>query len=263
MRLAAKPVLAAMAPVLAAVALVAAGCGDDDSGPRPSSSFDVVEDVIYTEGLAADLFLVEEPDGKPTIVWVHGGGFTSGSKDNITDLAETFARRGYPGMAIDYRLSMGGPWFPATTLDDPALRLAASEAVEDATAAVDWLQSDDAHQRGIGTERVVVAGYSAGGITAIGAAAGGREPRIAAAISIAGAAVDPAALTSGTPPLLLLHGDQDDVVPIRLAQATCAAVAERSGECTLETFKGVGHYLPYDQIDQVESAVDAFLAGLQ
>ncbi len=252
-------------PVVLVVTSACNGAGPTATATTLSGGVRVMTDVPFAANLAADLYLPAEPSAKPTIVWIHGGGFTAGSKTQMNGLAAELARRGYPGMAIDYRLSDGGPWFPAAALDDPALRAAAADAVEDAGKAVVWLRSADGRRRGVGGERVVVAGYSAGGITAASLAAEGDDAidgALVGAIAIAGAAIDPSALSPSAPPLLLVHGTLDDVVPIALARATCASAERVASTCTVDAVPGAGHALPFDDPDRVTSSIEAFLAAI-
>ena len=89
-----------------------------------------------------------------TIVFVHGGGFTSGDKETLT--AGTFGpvlaqlERGFDLVSIDYRLAPVHP-FPAA-LDDVAL-------------AISWVRSRGP-VHGLDTRQVIVLGHSAGGILA-------------------------------------------------------------------------------------------------
>ncbi len=257
-----RSLVLASALVVAVTACASGGTADQTTTTTAPTPVEVVRDVLYAPGLRADLYQAEGSEGKPTIVWIHGGGFTTGDKTQLATMAEDFARLGYPGMAIQYRLSEGGPWFPASSLEDPELKAATGKAVEDARRAVEWLSSDEAAERGFGGDDVVLAGYSSGGITAVSAGAAADGPPIAGAVGIAGAAIDPATLDGSSPPVLLLHGDLDDVVPITLAKATCAAAARQSAECTLETVVGAGHGLPFEQPAAVESSIEAFLVGL-
>ena len=43
----------------------------------------------------------------PTIVWIHGGGWVAGSKDQIANYARILAGRGYTAVAVDYSLAPG------------------------------------------------------------------------------------------------------------------------------------------------------------
>jgi len=61
-----------------------------------------------------------------------------------------------------------------------------------------------------------------------------------AAVSVSGAAIDTAALANPHPPLFLIHGDLDDVIPATLADATCQA-ATAGGSCEVRHLDEVGH----------------------
>jgi dienelactone hydrolase len=57
--------------------------------------------------LQADLFLPAAAEPAPLIVWMHSGGFRSGSREHPahTRIAAEFARHGYAMAFIDYRLA--------------------------------------------------------------------------------------------------------------------------------------------------------------
>jgi acetyl esterase/lipase len=87
---------------------------------------------------------------RPVLLFVHGGGFTGGSKagngfypQNVTAWA---ARNGYVGVNIDYRLAPAAPW--------PAGR-------DDIAAAINWVRANIA-QYGGDPQHIVLWGHSAG-----------------------------------------------------------------------------------------------------
>ena len=83
----------------------------------------------------------------PAVVLVHGGGWGSGSRDNLAPMAIRLAERGYAAATVSYRLS-GQARYPA--------------AVHDVKAAVRWVRSQ-AGRYGIDAAHIAVAGASAGG----------------------------------------------------------------------------------------------------
>lgn len=110
---------------------------------------DVVADVAYRETPAGDLHLdlyAPPDDGPhPAVVYLHGGAWRSGEKGQFDALARSLARRGYAGLAANYRLS-GTATYPA--------------AVRDVRAAVRWARADP---RDLGLDgRVAAVGQSAG-----------------------------------------------------------------------------------------------------
>lgn len=221
------------APLLRALLAV----GLAATAPCAGQPVRVQRDIEFTSGLKADLYLPGDPRGAPAVVLLHGGGFTKGDRSQMDRTAQALAERGILAATIDYRLSEGS-WFPATRLEDQGLRAAAARARDDALQAVGWLRSRSA-SLGFDGRRIVVAGYSAGGIAALEAATHGDA--VAGGFAIAGAAADLDAIDAGDPPLVAAHGATDRMVPLALARATCER-AERVGvPCELLVFPGVGH----------------------
>ena len=243
--------LVALMTVLA-LAITAACAGKNDPTRPP-----VAAGIEYSPGLHLDLYRpVRGIAPLRAIVLVHGGGFSSGSRADLAGLAEALAYHGYVTASIDYRLTEGS-WFPAQELTDPGLVAAAALARQDADAAVEWLRSQAKTYR-IDPDRIAIAGFSAGAITAIEVATH-PPPAVWAGVSIAGAAIDTAALAGPHPPLFLVHGDADDVIPPALADATCEAAAATGG-CTVYHVDQVGHdVLSSNRFQDVVGQIDDFL----
>lgn len=91
------------------------------------------------------------PRASPIVVFVHGGAFVRGDKSSDVGLYDNllywFARQGFLGVNVEYRLAPQAP-FPG--------------AVDDLAAALDWLQAHAADYGG-DTSRVLLIGHSAGG----------------------------------------------------------------------------------------------------
>ena len=113
---------------------------------------------------------VEVPGGSavPTILYLHGGGYTVGSvRTHRALVARLAAATGGRGLTVDYRLGPEHP-FPA--------------AVDDAAAAYRWLV-----RSGVDPRRIVVAGDSAGGgltVALLVALRDAGDPRPAAGVCI-------------------------------------------------------------------------------
>lgn len=194
-----------------------------------------------------------DPAGAPargTIVFLHGGGFTSGDKSDkvgLTGPVLSQTARGWDVVSVNYRLNQDGfaPW--------PA-------AIEDVEAAIGWIRTNG-RDVGVTPERIVTAGHSAGGTlaTLAGVAWNTADPAYASVTRIDGW-VDLAGITDfrisngsiwGTPwwgsalalaertspvshvdaedpPGHVIHGDSDGIVSVANAHLLKAA-ADRSG----------------------------------
>lgn len=140
--------------------------------------------------LKLDIIVPPESSGKllPLIVWLHGGAFSGGDKDDAAGLLLTYARAGYVVASVNYRLT------PDNHLN-PSLRMQAIvQASEDAMNAIRFLKVN-ATAYHIDPSRVATLGASAGGgLSLINAVAydtlpgtlsdfSGVSSRVAAAVS--------------------------------------------------------------------------------
>ena len=155
-------------------------------------------------------------------MWVHGGSFCCGDKTSpeIVDEANTFARKGYFNVSINYRLEPGGCSAGGPTAD---LLTAIQEARDDAKTAVRFLRTNAALY-GIDETRIAIGGSSAGAITALNVGFTSSEDppaAVAGAVSLSGAAIlSGGTIGAGDAPSLLFHGTADTVVPYQWAVNT-------------------------------------------
>jgi len=248
-----------------AVAFVASGC--QPSGRYFNEVFSSAvrtADIQYgaapdengvTERLLLDLY---QPAGdqqarRPAIVWVHGGGFRSGSKANMAADAASFARRGYVTVTINYRLR------------DDNIGQAIADAQHDAQAAVRWLRRF-ADQYRVDVNRIAIGGSSAGAITALYVANHSEDPGtsgnpgfrsdVQVALSRSGFG---GFYSAGDPPIALFHGTADGTVPYQTAVDTCRNHRAAGNVCQLTTYQGAGHGLYADHRDDIVAKSAAFL----
>lgn len=133
------------------------------SGPRHSA---LIERNVSYGPLplvhSLDIYRPDRPGPHPVVLYVHGGGFRSLSKDSHWIMGLKFAQAGFVVFNINYRLAPAHK-FPA--------------APEDVSRAWAWVQDHAAAHDGDPT-RVVLAGESAGGnlVTALTAACVQRRP---------------------------------------------------------------------------------------
>jgi acetyl esterase/lipase len=93
---------------------------------------------------------------QPLVVWIHGGGFFQGGKEENRDKALSYARAGYVSATINYRLTDGNESSKATRIK------AQTQAAEDVANAIRFLRQNAANFH-IDSSRVATLGGSAGG----------------------------------------------------------------------------------------------------
>jgi hypothetical protein len=178
--------------------------------------------LTAADGVRLHAWFIPAPDGAPALVWSHGNG---GNVAGRVGVLLALATRGIGVLAYDYRgygLSEGRP----------------SEAgvYRDAEAAYDQLRAD-----GAPASRIVAFGESLGGAVSIHLAT--RRPCAAVAVvssftrlrdvarhhygvlaQLAGDRFDSLARVPGlSVPILVAHGEQDELVPFALGERLFAA----------------------------------------
>lgn len=225
-----------------------------------------VDQYGVTQALKLDMY---RPTGdtvanRPAIVWVHGGSFSSGSKTSpeLVDESNTFARKGYVNVSINYRLSHLG-CIPVSAECITAIR----DAWHDAQAAVRFLRANAATY-GVDPTRIAIGGSSAGAITALNVLYGpdevgssgnpGYASTVRAAVSLSGASI----LTTPDPgegPALFFHSTRDPLVSFSWAASTYYNATKAGDHAELTTWDEATH-VPYAQHrDQIVAETTNFL----
>lgn len=142
--------------------------------PRLPDGIDRRRDLTYGTDRRekVDLYLPSgptPPGGWPVILWVHGGAFVSGSRDNIGNYLQILAAQGYATLAPDYTLA------PRGRHPDPTNQM---------LEALLWLRAV-ADDHGLDATRIVLAGDSAGSHIALQTAIAIHDPAYARALGLA------------------------------------------------------------------------------
>ena len=215
--------------------LLAGFAASAQSGPlSPDGTY------VYEKRDTCDLFMdVYDPaDGseetfmghrKPAIIFMFGGGFVGGQRDNqsynswISQLTEN----GYRVISIDYRLGLKGAskmGIAQVNLLDKAIHM----AVEDLFSATNFIL-ENAEQLGVERDNIVISGSSAGAITVMQAeyevanrtsyaSVLPQDFNYAGVMSFAGAILSrkgKVKYETAPCPTMMLHGTADKIVPYR------------------------------------------------
>lgn len=227
--------------------------------PRDGGVSVAARDVAYGEGprRRLDVYTPASAQGPlPVIVFIYGGSWDSGRKEEYAFAGAAFASRGFVTVIPDYRLV-------------PEVRFPGF--LEDCAAAVRWV-ADHAVEYGGDPSRIVIVGHSAGAYNAVMLAmdptylmnAGVEASRVSGVVGIAGPydflpfdvdatrnafgeaedinLTQPVHFASvAAPPLLLLWGEDDTTVGPR--NINNLAFVQRSVGARIETkvYPGVNH----------------------
>jgi acetyl esterase/lipase len=257
----ARPLRARSVAAFVAAAGLLAGCsGSVDEAPNVPASHD------YLPGLAAFPHLPKGVRSAPVVVMIPGGAWRGADPTGLQPLAAALADRGVAAVPVHIRTAGDGVVFPVPVED---VLCALADGVATARAA------------GIEPTRVALLGHSSGAHLASVATldpeqfaphcedplvtadafvglAGPYDIRTfadaASALFRVGAApaewdvANPVLLASRHPdsPVLLLHGDADEVVPVSYGTDFAAALTTAGHPTTLRVLPGEDHDTIYD-----------------
>ncbi len=162
------------------------------------------------------------------IVWVWGaGGGTSGPADGMfARLADDLSRQGIASLRLDYRQPNN-----------------LYECVMDTLAGVSLLS-------GVGYKRLALIGHSFGGAVAISAAP--YSDKVKAVVGLSSQSAGAQNVGAVAPrPLLLVHGADDEIIPLRAARLIYQWASQPK---ELKIYEGADHSL-----DQCKEELDALL----
>jgi acetyl esterase/lipase len=258
--------------VLAVAALVAAlltSCADS-SGPPPGDASPAVRPsmtIEYSPGLTEDVYLPRDKGRVPLVVLVPGGSWTTSDPAGLTGLAAALADAGVAAAPTRVRAAADGVVYPAPVEDVLCAVAAAAERIR---------------SRGFVADPVAVLGHSSGAHLAALAVLAvddyspscdfpavtpdaliglsgpydiSQLPEIASALLGTDPADDPATWASANPvaradlrpevPVLLLHGDADDVVPVAFTSQFAQALDDAGHPTTVQVVPGADHQSIY------------------
>ena len=110
------------------------------------------------------------------------------------------------------------------------------------------------------TSRIILGGFSQGGMMTLAA---GPSYELAGLISFSGALLTEKKLieaTASSPPILLIHGDLDDVVPSTALIDAQTHLEEKKYDVEVVLDKGVGHSISETGLDAARNFIDSHLS---
>ena len=224
--------------------------------PRKPDGVTLRRGLRYSEGLRLDLHTPTAPGRHPLVVYLPGGGFAAAPRTMARRERAFIAAAGYAVASVQYR----------TTRQKATYR----QGLADVQAAITYL-TGQAEDFGIDSERIAVWGESAGGYMA--SMVGLKDERISAVVDKFGAndishladgfdrrmrtflddpdnsihryraaeAVPADLVHPAAPAFLLLHGDDDRVIPPAQTLELHRALRAAGADSTRYLLEGAGH----------------------
>jgi phospholipase/carboxylesterase len=151
---------------------------------------------------------------------------------------------------------MGRQWFPIPWLDGSS-EVAAHQGLLAATDDLNAFLDEKLAEEGLPASALALVGFSQGAMMSLQLAPR-RQPAVAGVVAISGRLLAPELLHEGLvkPPVLLVHGDQDPVVPFEDMGLAGNALVAAGFETYGHVMKGTGHGIAPDGL----SAALGFLA---
>lgn len=209
-------------------------------------------DQVQTRALRAERRAPVSGETRSAVVFLHGYGANAADLISLADpLAEhlpdtLFLAPDAPEACI--AAPMGLQWFPIPWIDGSSeedSRAGMMRAAADLDAFLDGVMVDE----DLLPEQVMVLGFSQGTMMALHVVPR-REDPVAGVVAFSGRLLEPELLAdeaTSRPPVLLIHGDQDDVVPPQSLPQAAEALQEAGWqEVYAHIMKGSGHGIAPD-----------------
>ena len=141
----------------------------------------------------------------------------------------------------------GYQWWPLASLDSGSR----AAGVRSAAPVVDAFIDAELARYGLTEDRLVLGGFSQGAMMTLHVGPR-RERQLAGLMAYSGMLGDPATMLAevrSKPPVLLVHGDADPMVPIAGFHKAQAALAEHGFDLTTHVSRGLGHSIDLDGLN--------------
>ncbi len=222
---------------------------------QAEQSISVTHNIPYNESKQTlDLFFPRVLSKTSAIMFIHGGGFNQGSKEEMQVHAKHYAELGYVTTSINYRLSLESPY---------------PTAINDVTSALNWMKKQ-ATLYNFEADKIILVGYSVGGTLALNVGLN-QDNKIAAIIDVAGITDINALINTGNipqlkeqmltflggkdpsiaspitqvnpkaPPTLVLHGKDDGLIPIWQSISLVDKMKKQLAPVTISVLYNAGH----------------------
>ncbi|SMX41642.1 alpha/beta hydrolase [Actibacterium lipolyticum] len=190
-------------------------------------------------------------DATSLVVFLHGYGANGADLLGLADpLSEHMPGTAFVAPDAPERCAgspMGYQWFPIPWIDGSSEEESEAgmvRAVDDLNAYLDSVMEEE----GLTADRVILLGFSQGTMMSLHVAPR-REEEFAGVVGFSGRLLRPEDLADqavSKPPVLLVHGDQDDVVPVQSLPEAGEALSQAGFQVYAHVMKGTAHGIAPD-----------------
>lgn len=188
---------------------------------------------------------------RSVVIFIHGYGADGndllGLADPLAPHLKSTAFYAPDGPERCHASAMGRQWFPIPWIDgstEEQQRDGIAQASDDLNAFIDQVMAEE----GVGPQDVALVGFSQGSMMSMHIAPRRDQP-LAAVVAISGRLMVPELLAQEAkvkPPILLVHGDQDPVVPFEDMSKAGDTLVAAGFETYGHVMKGTGHGIAPD-----------------
>ena len=220
----------------------------------------------------AHIELATGADPVATVIWMHGLGADGWDFVPIVrelPLPEELALRFiFPHAPVRPVTINGGmamrAWYDIAMSD--IARLPDERGIRESQQLVEELIARE-RGRGIASNRVVLAGFSQGGAIALQAGLRHREPlagivALSTYLTLEESLAAEAASANKAVPILMAHGTQDEIIPLRLAEASRSALQAKGYEVEWHTWP-MPHSICAEEVEAIATFLMRVVAGAQ
>lgn len=133
--------------------------------------------------------------------------------------------------------SPGYQWFPLTRMDPGELQ----RGVEQAAAALEPFIESELSRYGLARDKLALVGFSQGTMLSLHVGLADPPAAIVGYSGMFAHADRPQAPTGAAPPILLVHGDADPMIPVEALFASSAALGRAGASVQWHVSPGIGH----------------------
>ena len=200
------------------------------------------------------------------VVFVHGYGANGADLLDLADImAPHLPHTAFVAPDAADRVPgapMGYQWFPIPRFDESTEAEAEAGLTRSATDLTGFLDQRLAYE-GVGPEALALVGFSQGAMMSLHVAPR-RQVAMAAVVAISGMLIAPDRLQGEVrvrPPVLVMHGDQDQVVPFFQMAAAVDALAGAGFSTLGHVMTGMGHGISQDGLSSALGFLKKHLPG--